>query len=114
MEEVLVPIAVIGTMATGIVTFTKIMTEYFLRKRLVDKGLIGEDAGNILKKQNENAAKFGALKWGLIVLFAGIGLIVAELSAFNWETSALPYGVIAVFTSLGFLTYYFMVKDKID
>ncbi|MFT6867659.1 MAG: hypothetical protein ACJA08_002502 [Cyclobacteriaceae bacterium] len=114
MQEVLVPIAVIGTLALGIVTFTKILTEYFIRKKLVDKGLVGDDVTHILKKQNENAAKYGSLKWGLIVLFGGVGLIIAELMGYNWETSAIPYGVVAVSISLGFLTYYFMVKDKID
>lgn len=114
MEEILVPIAVIGTFALGIVTFTRILTEYFLRKRLVDKGLVGDDATTILKKESNVSSKYGSLKWGLIALCGGIGLIIAESAGFDWETSAVPYGVVIVSIAVGFLAYYFMVKDKLE
>lgn len=114
MEEVLVPIGVLGTLAFGLVTFTRILTEYFIRKKLVDKGLVGDDATHILKKQSEVATKYGSLKWGLIILFGGIGLILAEVIGYDWELTAMPYGIVTVCISIGFLIYYYIVKDKMD
>ncbi|MFY0602250.1 MAG: hypothetical protein JXR03_21425 [Cyclobacteriaceae bacterium] len=114
MEEVLVPIAVLGTLALGITTFTRILTEYFIRKKLVDKGLVGEDATQILSKQSAATSKFSSLKWGLIIFFAGTGIILSEILAYDWERSAMPYGILTMCVSLGFLIYYMIVKDKMD
>lgn len=114
MESILVPIGVLGTLALGLVTFTRVLTDYFIRKKLVDKGLVGEDSISILKKQSDMASKFGALKWGLIVLFAGIGIILTESLGYDWSYSAMPYGIVAISVSIGFLVYYFMVKDKTE
>lgn len=114
MQEILVPIGVMATLAIGLVAFTKTLTDYFIRKKLVDKGLVGDDAISILKRQSNSASKFGALKWGLIVLFVGIGIIITEAAGYSWERSAMPYGIIAITVALGFLIYYFVIKDKVD
>lgn len=105
------PIAVLGSLGIGIVTFTKVLTNYLLRKRMVDKGLAGEDAGELLKQQKEN--KYAALKWGLIILFGGIGLILLEVLDYD-RSSPLPFGVLATSISLGFLIYYFIVKKELN
>lgn len=103
--EVLMPLVVIGTFSTGVVLLTQTLTEYYLRKRLIDKGLVNEDASNLLKKNEGNSQ--GSLKWGLIILFGGIGLILISALDLNPE-SVLPFGVFAVSLSLGFLVYFFV------
>lgn len=110
LVEVLLPVSVLGSIGLGIVSFTKVLTNYFLRKKMVEKGLSGADAVELLSQQNES--KFSALKWGLIILFGGIGLILLEILPYD-ESSPLPYGVIAAFISLGFLIYYFLVKKEL-
>lgn len=108
LGNVLMPIAILGSLATGLILFTKTLTDYLLRKKMVEKGLVGDDAGELLKKQ-QTENKYSSLKWGLIILFGGIGLIILE--AINYEKeSPLPYGVFATCISLGFLTYFFLVK----
>lgn len=108
LENVLMPIAVLGSLATGLVLFTKTLTDYLLRKKMVEKGLVGDDAGELLKKQQaEN--KYASLKWGLIILFGGLGLIILEAISYD-RSSSLPYGIFAVSLSLGFLLYFFLVQ----
>jgi hypothetical protein len=108
MAEVLMPLVVLGTMATGTILLTQTLTNYYLRKRMVDKGLIGDDAASMLKKQTES--KSSSLKWGLIILFGGIGLIIIGMMDFERD-SVLPFGIFAVSLSLGFLVH-FLIGNK--
>jgi len=108
LQEVLMPIAILGTIAIGIIMLTRTLTDYFLRKKMVDKGLVGDDAGELLRTQSES--KLSALKWGLIVLSGGIGLMLIDLIP-NKENSAMPFGVLATCLSLGFLSY-FLIAQK--
>lgn len=77
---------------------------------MIDKGYVNEDAQAIFKRHaDEN--KYSALKWGLIILFGGLALILIEYIPTSPE-SPLPYGLLAFFISFGFLIYYFMVKKE--
>jgi hypothetical protein len=75
---------------------------------MVDKGFVNEETQAIFK-QHSSENKATSLKWGLIILFSGLALILMEYIPAGPE-SPLPYGVFSVFVSLGFLIYYFMVK----
>lgn len=107
LSEVLTAIGVLGTIAAGVILFTKTITDYSLKKRMVEKGLVGDDASQLLK--NHTDSRFSSLKWGLIILFGGLGLILLESIQYD-RYSTLPYGVFAVSVSVGFLLYYFIVK----
>lgn len=107
LQEVLMPISIIGTIAYGIISLVKTLTEYFLRKRLIEKGIVGVDSSEILKKQ-ENSP-YPALKWGLVVLFGGLGLILLEMIPYEIN-SPLPYGILATTLSIGFLAYFILTQ----
>lgn len=115
IEEVFMAVGVLTTIGYTLVTFTKMLTDYFLRRKIIEKGLAGSDVSGFFK--NEDYAglsnKFSALKWGLIVLFGGIGLMLIELLPYD-QQSPMPYGVVATCISLGFLIYYFIVKKEIE
>jgi hypothetical protein len=107
LQQVLMPIAVLGSFSFGLYIVIKTLTDYYLRKKMVDKGIIGDDAGQLLQKQAEN--KYGALKWGLIILSGGIGLMILELIEYD-QSSTLPYGILATCLSAGFLAYFLIVQ----
>ena len=91
---------------------TKTLTDYFLRKKMVEKGLVGEDAVKILSKEMNEVNRYSSLKWGLIILSGGIGLVIIEVFA-DWnELSSLPLGILSISISIGFLVYYFIVKNS--
>ena len=111
LADVLMPLAVLGTLGTTLVLFTRTISDYILKKKMIEKGYVNDDTQAIFK-QNTSDNKYAALKWGLIILFGGLALIVIEFTGYDSE-SPLPYGLFAMFLSLGFLIYYFIVKKEL-
>lgn len=110
LSDVLGPIAIIGSFSVGIYLFTLTMTNYILRKKMIEKGFVSDEAQNILKTHTDQN-KYSSLKWGLIALFSGLGLILMEYIPVS-PNSPLPYGLFAVSVSLGFLIYYFLIRRE--
>ena len=110
--QVLMPISIMGSFGTALYFFTKVLTDYILKKKMIEKGYVNEDTQAIFKK-NTDENRFASLKWGLIILFAGLSLVLMDFIDYD-SRSPLPYGLFAVFVSLGFLIYYFIVKRELD
>jgi hypothetical protein len=108
--EVLLPVAVLGGLAVFWYVVIKGITEYILKKKMIDKGYVNEEGKAIFSKNN-SGDKFSALKWGLIAFFGGLSLVVIEFIPFGPESS-LPYGVVILFVAAGFLIYYSIVKKE--
>ena len=77
---------------------------------MIEKGFVNDDTQAIFKDQAGDY-KYSSLKWGLIILFAGLSLIIMEYVQ-TQPDSPLPYGLFAVSVSLGFLIYFFVVKKE--
>ncbi|MDR6514482.1 DUF6249 domain-containing protein [Chryseobacterium camelliae] len=105
----LAPFIVMIAILIAISVVIVVLTNYDLKKKILNKENIDDKMFIILN----NLTDFGSemLKWGIILLFGGIGLIVLEFLPYN-EDSPLPYGVMTIFVSLGFLSYYFLMKNK--
>lgn len=108
LKNVLMPLAIFGGFGGALILFTRAITDYILKKKMIEKGFVNEDTQSIFKRHTDEN-KYAALKWGLIIFFAGLSLILMEYIEFDRQ-SPLPYGLFAVSVSLGFLIYYFMVK----
>jgi hypothetical protein len=108
LREVLQPIAIFSGFGGSVYFFVKAMTDYILKKKMIEKGFVNDDTQAIFK-QHAADNKYSSLKWGLIVLFGGISLIIMEFVSVSPD-SPLPYGLFAVSVSLGFLIYYFLIK----
>jgi hypothetical protein len=100
---------VILSIAFGLYLISKPFTNYLLRRRLMELGQWNEESLRQLDAQAELPTD--NLKWGLILLFFGIGLILAAFLPYSYYSS-LPYGVVAVSTSIGFLIYYGIVTKR--
>lgn len=111
LQELLMPIAVLGTLSIGIILFVKTLTSYFLRKRMIEKGYVNSDAQAIFKLHTDEN-KYSSLKWGLIILFGGLALIIMEFIPVERE-SPLPYGLFAFFISVGFLLYFYLANKML-
>ena len=112
LRQVLMPVTILGTIGASVVLFTRTISDYILKKKMIDKGYVNEDTQAIFKKSTDEN-KYSSLKWGLIIFFAGLSLIIMEYIQYDAE-SPLPYGLFAVFVSLGFLIYYFLVKKDLN
>ena len=110
--HVLMPVSILGSLGVSLYYFTKTVTDYILRKKMIEKGYMTEESQAIFKSYKEQDNRFASLKWGLIVLCGGIGLIIIDSLNVTPE-SPLPYGVFAVSLSVGFLAYYFIVRKEV-
>ncbi|MBN1112847.1 MAG: hypothetical protein JXA53_08035 [Bacteroidales bacterium] len=115
MQELFITIAVFY----GIFMIFKLFTSFFLKRKLIKAGHF--DKASILESHvgidsdGANTGRLPALKWGLIALFGGIGLIVMDFikvdnPEFFTYQSVLPYGIFMVSIALGFLLYFFIVN----
>lgn len=102
------PAIIIGTILFGIVSIIKVFSYHFLRKKILDKNNMDERVIQAMRIEDNRQT---ALKWGMVVLFGGIGLILLSFIPYDYN-SPLPYGVEAVMISLGFLVYYFTEKKQ--
>ncbi len=104
------PISIIGSFGVSLYFFTKVLTDYILKKKMIEKGYVGEEAQAIFRQHNDSG--HSPLKWGLLTLFGGLGLIAIEFLDFSGNSS-FPFGVIAVSLSLGFLVYYALMRTAL-
>ncbi|MEJ1236649.1 DUF6249 domain-containing protein [Chryseolinea sp. T2] len=111
--EVLMPISIIGSFGLTIYFFTKVFTDYVLKKKMIEKGFVNEDTQAIFKKHTAAANQYSPLKWGLLALSGGIGLILIDYMSVDMD-STLPFGILSVSLSVGFLVYYFIVKQHLQ
>lgn len=88
------------------------MLNYRLKQRILNAGPLNESAVKALAQLSGYGLE--ALKWGLILLFGGIGLVVLQYLPYSAEDSPLPYGVVTIFIALGFLSYYLILRAKKD
>lgn len=110
LAEVLMPISILGSFGAALYYFTKALTDYILKKKMIEKGYVNEDTQAIFKTQAGDN-RFGSLKWGLLAFFGGVSLILMDYLDVRAD-STLPYGILAVALSIGFLLYYFLVKKE--
>lgn len=101
---------VLGVVLFGIAKIIKTFTDYYLRKKLVELGQVDEKVSNVL--DNKQDSYYASLKWGMIVFFGGLGLILLEFISYDVD-SPFPYGVEAVFIATGFLLYYFIMRKDL-
>lgn len=106
------PVLVVGVVFFTIAYIIETILKYRLRSRIVSSGLTDEKLiKGLFASKVDN--KYSSLKWGLILLFAGIGLVVLEFIQYDYE-SPLPYGVEGTFVAIGFLVYFFFVNSRTD
>jgi len=105
----LMPFIVVIIFFALVAIFILALYNYRLKRRIIDSGPL-DDTG--LKFLAQLSSGNEALKWGVILLFAGLGLILMEFVPFSAENSPLPYGLEIVFIAAGFLVYYLLLQKN--
>jgi len=109
--EFLMPLSVFIGLAVFWYIVIKYITDYLLKRKMIEKGYVNEEGKALFKEEDVKANKFAALKWGLIAFFGGLSLVLIEFIPFGPE-SPLPYGLVILFVAGGFLVYYNIVKKE--
>lgn len=104
----IVMIAILVTIAIAIIA----LFNYKLKKQIVESGPLNDNSLKFLSMLPKIGSE--SLKWGIILFFGGLGLVVLEFVPYDADTSSLPYGVEAIFLAIGFLLYSFMSRRRND
>jgi hypothetical protein len=110
-------IFIIAAIFTGIYMIIKVFTDFLLKRKIIKSGHFQQaqilETPPVTREENQ----YPTLKWGLVALMAGAGLIVIEFlqrnGSIHWEEgpdSFLPFGIELVFISAGFLIYFLIVN----
>ena len=103
----------------GLYHIFKLFTDFLLKGKLIKAEQY--DRSGILESpasSSEESNKYPSLKWGLVALMTGIGFIVIEVmrqinpALIDYHNAVLPIGILLIFTSLGFLIYFFLMKSN--
>ena len=111
MNDGIAAAAIIGVIFFGLVSIIRAITDYQLRRKLIQLGHVDRQSSAVLQPPQDN--RLSALKWGLIILFGGIGLIIISAVGID-EDSPLPFGIEAVSIAVGFLMYYFLSRNAVE
>jgi hypothetical protein len=106
--------AVLGITLAIVVIIISILN-HRIKMRMIKDGHVDENSIKILSQEN-NSFKLDTLKWGIILLFGGIGLIILEYIPYGYDFrdshgSPLPFGIETVSLALGFLVYHFIARS---
>jgi len=106
MEEVLVPLGFFALVAY----IAKLIRDTRIRRKALESPLSEEAAEAFVRGGSFEPSTKSALKWGLVVLALGAGLLFVDLLTISFE-SPLAYAVLLVATGIALLGYYLIEQD---
>jgi hypothetical protein len=95
-----------SVVSSFLLTLVRMIMDYHLKQKMIERGLLGIDADNLLNANRENREY--AVKWCLLLIGAGIGLTVISTFRFGW----LSVATLAFSIALSFLAYQYYLKRK--
>ncbi|MFQ5584110.1 MAG: DUF6249 domain-containing protein, partial [Calditrichia bacterium] len=105
MIEILIPIALFISM----VAIVKILDDNKTRRKLIDKGLVGEDVKFLYQSTSQ---PLSSVKWGLVLIGLGLALLIGQFAGED-ISDTITIGLMFLFAGIGFLIYYGIAKKKI-
>lgn len=117
--EHLSEIFITGIVFFGIYQILGLISRHLLKRKLIkaeqyERVGILEDP----RPTNDEINSYPSLKWGLVALMTGLGFILIEVLGLldkEWiqgRDTVMPFGILLVSISLGFLIYFFIVNSK--
>ncbi len=98
-------------MAIGFFTIcfvVKAFLDYFMRKRLIDKGLVDK---NVKYLFSYGSPALSSLKWGMVLIGIGAAVIIGRLVPYRWSDEATISGMF-VLAGLALVIYYFIAPKS--
>ena len=80
---------------------------FLLKRRTIKMGRLDEQHVKLLTSRT---GRYSVLKWGILFIFGGLGLVILGFLPYNAETSPIPWGIEVILLGLGFLVYYGIIR----
>lgn len=107
MEEIFIPLGFFALVAY----ISKLISDTRLRRKAIEAGLSQEKAASLYQSGWDEPSTRSALKWGLVIIALGLGLLMVDLFAIDFE-SPFAYAVLLVATGIALLGYYLIERDE--
>lgn len=97
----------------GLLIFWVLYTKHRERMRLIEKGLSSEELKNYFAKEVKIKTPYRGLKWAIILLSLGAGILVSNVLYDKYNLSdGYTFGFVMLFLGAGFLMYYLIIRNK--
>jgi hypothetical protein len=103
LKNILVPLEMLGAIVIVVIA----ILNYSLKAKILKSGYKEEEYIKLLRTAFEYRSS--ALKWGILLLFAGIGLVII---AYLPDQASFSFGVEVIVIGLGFITYYLIARKE--
>lgn len=107
MDDGIIASIILGICFWGLVSIIKTITDYRIREKLAESCKVDLKLNDFELTAYSN--RILNLKWGIIILLGGIGLILIHLLDLSSD-GPLPYGIESAFIASGFIFYFFIEK----
>jgi peptidoglycan/LPS O-acetylase OafA/YrhL len=104
MAGELIPIVAVVALTYLIITLSRIISDGFLRRQILQRGLSPEQASAFLARPSSRADRDGALKWGLVLAGIGAALVLIQFLPYS-DQDPFTYGLLFLFAAGGLLVY---------
>jgi hypothetical protein len=91
-----------------ILAITKVLSDNWTKRKLVE-ARVSDDVVRTLFRKASDPELFAALKWGIVLVALGLGLMVSQYLPARFE-EPLAWGVVLVFGGAGLLAYYAVAR----
>ncbi len=111
MEPIFVVFIIFGS--TALVIYKYLETRHKERMAMIEKGVSPADFKGMSLRDFLKTNPLSSLKWGLVLMFVGIGLMVATFldQAYYMSDSVYP-GSMLIFGGLAFVIFYSIASRK--
>jgi hypothetical protein len=106
LEDILVPLGVFAMIAY----IAKVIGDTRIRRKALESHADPNVKNAVLDQGWSAPSTLSALKWGLIIVALGLGILIVDLFAIGFE-SPLAYGILFLSTGTALLGYYLIEKD---
>jgi positive regulator of sigma E activity len=110
---ILVPLAFFGVIA--VVLLKHFETRHKERMAMIEKGVTPADFKSTTTSRLWQGSVLSNLKWGLLFVFAGIGLLVGQQLEyyFGFHEGSAVFGSILITGGLALIIFYFIAAKKL-
>ncbi len=93
--------------AVAVPIYENIRSRHRERMALIEKGIVTEDVKYLYTGTAAKSNPYGALKWGLILVFVGAGILLAQiLSPIVSEEQPLYFALVSIGAGAALLIFY--------
>lgn len=85
----------------------KVLSDNWVRKKLIEKGLVDENVKYLYSGTNQTQA---ALKWGMALIAIGAAILLGQLAPYDVREELTISGMF-IFPGIALILYYFVARS---